>query len=168
MDALVFISAFLFGLDVGIGTAVVSWGVYGFINPYGQAGFPLILFLTAGECLYAIAGGVLRKTSFARDLVKSTYPLHSTNARYRLVKTYSQTSILFGVVGLFATFAYDILTNFATYLFLEGSLYQALIIGIITGAPFALVHEASNVIFFSTVAPGVILASKGLTRCGLR
>src|SRR6059036_3162894 len=37
MDAFVFIAAFLFGLEVGLGSAVSVWAVYGFINPWGQA-----------------------------------------------------------------------------------------------------------------------------------
>ncbi len=56
MDALVFIAAFLFGWTVGVGIAISTWTVYGFVNPYGQAGFPLILFLMMGECFYAIGG----------------------------------------------------------------------------------------------------------------
>jgi uncharacterized membrane protein len=150
MDALVFIAAFLFGVEIGIGTAIVSWGVYGFVNPYGQAGFPLILFLMAGECFYAIAGAVLKRTALARDLLKG-------------ISAYGTTSVVFGIVGLVATFAYDLVTNFATYLFLASSLYQALLIGVITGAPFAIVHELSNLFFFAVVAPGVIVASRGLT-----
>jgi hypothetical protein len=151
MDALVFIAAFLFGVDVGIGTALLTWTVYGFVNPYGQAGFPLILFLMAGECFYALGAGVLKRTSFARDLLQSDHP-------------YVRSSLLFGVVGLAATFGYDTLTNFATYLPFAGSLYQAFVVGMITGAPFAVIHEASNLFFFAAVAPGVIVASRDLAR----
>ncbi len=142
MDALVFIAAFLFGLDVGVGSAIFIWIIYGFVNPYGQASIILLTFLITGECFYAISGALLRRTSAATEVLT--------------------TSILFGGVGLLATFAYDTLTNFATYLFLANSLYQALLIGIITGAPFALLHELSNGIFFATVVPGVILAARRL------
>src|SRR5438093_1549510 len=48
----------------------------------------------------------------------------------------------------------------ASWLFLTTSLYQAFIIGNIVGAPFSVAHEASNAIFFATVAPAVILATK--------
>ncbi len=149
MDALVFVAAFLFGIEVGVGAAVVTWAIYGFVNPYGQAGFPLIAFLMAGECFYAIAGAGLRKTSIAKDLFKAGH-------------AHGQSSILFGAVGLLSTFAYDVLTNFATYLFFASSLYQALLIGMITGLPFSLAHELSNLVFFATVVPGVIVASRHL------
>jgi hypothetical protein len=151
MDALVFIAAFLFGVDVGLGTAIVSWGVYGYVNPYGQDPFPLILFIVVGECFYAFAAGLLKKTSFGHDVMEGGASL-------------ARSSIVFGIVGVTATFGYDIITNFATYLFLASSLYQALVIGIITGVPFAIVHELSNFVFFSAVAPGVIFASRGLAK----
>ena len=146
MDALVFTAAFLFGWTVGVGVAISTWTVYGFVNPYGQAGFPLILFLMLGECFYAFGGAALRRSSVARDLLAE--------------KRLSADSIIiaiFGVTGLALTFAYDALTNFATYMFLASSFYQALLIGLITGAPFAILHEVSNLILFALVSPAAIL-----------
>lgn len=149
MDALIFIAAFLFGWSVGVGIAVSTWAVYGFVNPYGQAGFPLIIFLIVGECFYAIGGAALRRASIAKQLLAEK-------------RTSSDLGIIFifGVAGLALTFAYDVLTNFATYMFLANSLYQALLIGMITGAPFALTHELSNLIFFAAVGPAAILAAR--------
>src|SRR5207245_4258080 len=69
MDAFVFIAAFLFGLEVGLGTAISIWAVYGFINPYGQDDLTLLLFLMTGECLYALAAALLSRTSIARELI---------------------------------------------------------------------------------------------------
>ncbi len=153
MDALVFVAAFLFGLEVGLGSAISIWVVYGFINPYGQADPILLLFLITGECFYALAGSLLSRASAARDLVNNARP-------------YGRMSLLFGLVGFQATFAYDVLTNFGSWVFKANSLYQALIIGMITGVPFAILHEASNIVFFATVVPLAIVASKrmGLAR----
>lgn len=155
MDALVFISAFLFGIDIGLGTAVLIWGIYGYVNPLGPDPFPLILFLMAGECLYAIAGALIRKTALASELLRDG-------------RKYAKSSILFGFAGLITTFGYDLLTNFATYLPFTNSPYEALITGMITGAPLGLIHETSNVIFFGIAAPGVIIASKDLIKHGIR
>src|SRR5437870_12619488 len=69
MDAFVFIAAFLFGLQVGLGTAVSIWAVYGFVNPYGQDDLMLLLFLMTGECLYALAGALLSRTSIALEII---------------------------------------------------------------------------------------------------
>jgi hypothetical protein len=149
MDALVFIAAFLFGWTVGTGIAISTWAVYGFLNPYGQAGFPLIIFLMAGECFYAIGGALMRSSSIAQQLLSDRRLLSDV-----------EIAIIFGVAGIALTFAYDVLTNFATYMFLANSLYDALVIGIITGAPFAVVHEVSNLIFFALATPAGIVAGR--------
>ena len=153
MDALIFIAAFLFGSSVGIGIAASTWAVYGFVNPYGQAGFPLIIFLIVGECFYAIGGAALRRTAIAKQLLAEKRASSDLGIIF-----------IFGVAGLALTFAYDVLTNFATYMFLANSLYQALLVGMITGAPFALTHELSNLIFFAAVSPAAILAARRFTK----
>jgi uncharacterized membrane protein len=183
MDAFVFIAAFLFGLEVGLGTAISIWAVYGFINPYGQDDLALLLFLMTGECLYAVAGALLSRTSVARELIAKQIQaraIEKQSIRYRVgqqtrslfrVKTralnllnkaspYGRMSLLFGLIGFQATFAYDVLTNFGSWVFKTSSLYQALIIGVITGVPFAILHEASNLVFFATVVPPAIAAAK--------
>ena len=183
MDAFVFIAAFLFGLEVGLGTAISIWAVYGFINPYGQDDLTLLLFLMTGECLYAIAGALLSRTSIAREIMTKQLQAISvykqpilfdvdsgprilfrikTSARNLLNKAgpYGRMSLLFGLIGFQATFAYDVLTNFGSWVFKTSSLYQALIIGMITGVPFAILHEASNLVFFATVVPPAIAAAK--------
>jgi uncharacterized membrane protein len=149
MDALVFIAAFLFGIEVGLGSAISIWLIYGFINPYGQADPVLLFFLMTGECFYAVAGGFLSRASVARDLLNNARP-------------FRRVGLLFGLIGFQATFAYDVLTNFGSWIFKTSSLYQALTIGLITGVPFAIIHEASNLVFFATVVPLAIVASKRL------
>ena len=149
MDAIVFIGAFLFGLEVGLGSAVCIWTVYGFINPWGQDSLPLLSFLIIGECFYALAGALLSRTTLTGRLFADR------TGRSRL-----KTSIIFGLVGFQATFAYDVLTNFGSWVFQSSSMYQALVIGMITGAPFAVVHEISNLIFFATVVPLAIIVTR--------
>src|SRR5437660_5283057 len=152
MDTLVFIAAFFYGLRLGIGVATSIWLVYGFVNPNGVDSFLMLSFLMVGECFYALAGVALRKSFVARDVVRGT-------------KEYQRLSIVFGLVGLLSTFAYDALTNFGSWIFRTGSLYQDFVFGNIIGAPFSVTHEASNVIFFAAVAPAIVVAA---TRLGLR
>src|SRR5215472_9716407 len=69
MDALVFVSAFLFGLEVGVGVAVCSRLVYA-VNPWGTAPADLLLFLMLGETFYALAGFLLSRTTLANNLLE--------------------------------------------------------------------------------------------------
>lgn len=152
MDALIFAAGFLFGWTVSIGIALSTWAIYGFVNPYGQAGFPLIIFLMIGECFYAIGGALLRRSTIAKQLLSD-----------RRLTSNLQIALIFGIAGLGLTFAYDLLTNFATYMFLTPSLYQALLIGVVTGAPFALLHEGSNLLIFALAGPAGIVAARRVT-----
>ena len=152
MDTLVFIAAFFYGLRLGIGVATSIWLVYGFVNPNGVDTFLMLSFLMVGECFYALAGVALKKSFVARDIVRGT-------------KEYQRVSIVFGLVGLLSTFAYDALTNFGSWIFRTGSLYHDFVFGNIIGVPFSVAHEASNVVFFATVAPAIVVAA---TRLGLR
>ena len=152
MDTLVFIAAFFFGFRLGVGVAASIWLVYGFVNPNGVDSFLMLSFLIVGECFYALAGLALRKSFVAQEFVKGT-------------KEYQRLSIVFGLVGLLSTFAYDALTNFGSWVFKTSSLYQDFVFGNIIGAPFSIAHEASNVLFFATVAPAIVVAA---TRLGLR
>jgi hypothetical protein len=156
MDAFVFIAAFLFGLRLGIGVATSTWLVYGFVNPYGQADFILLTFLIGGECFYAVAGAALSRTFVTRDLLRES----RRQWRPAPVLAFSKVGLVFALVGFQATFAYDLLTNFGSWIFKANSPYQAFVIGIITGAPFAVLHEVSNIVFFGTVAPVVIVTAK--------
>ncbi|HWY28038.1 MAG TPA: hypothetical protein VNW25_02150 [Candidatus Sulfotelmatobacter sp.] len=170
MDTLVFIVAFLFGLRLGIGVAVSTWLVYGLVNPNGVDGPIILSFLILGECFYALSGAILSRTSVGQELsiVKPTDDSSRITRRTsafrklaRRIRNLNPTrSLVFALVGLQATFGYDLLTNFASWLFLTTSLYQAFIIGNIIGAPFSVAHEGSNTIFFATVAPAVIVAAR--------
>lgn len=150
MDALVFLAAFLFGLKVGAAVGGSTWIVYGFINPQGSADLILLSFLITGECFYALAAAGLRKTTIIQDFLESG-------------RLSGKFSLVFGTVGLLATLAYDVLTNIASWLFLTTSFYDAVVFGLITGAPFSLIHEVSNLILFATATPAAIIAAKRLS-----
>lgn len=192
MDALVFIATFLFGLRVGFGSAIGTWTVYGFINPYGQDTLSLLVFLIVGECFYALAGAALTRSTLTENMLqeitlsksrsgnllqnqhmrpghdKQSYrsklnPFSILKKTYRRALPFGRLSLLFGAAGFIATFGYDVLTNFGTYVFTTKSVYDALVIGLITGIPFAVVHEISNLVFFATLAPGAVLTARRLS-----
>ena len=77
MDSLVFMSGYLFGFPVAASIAVLSWLVYGSINPLGGAGFPLIIALMTGEMVFGIFGVLCRRVfNIEKKFLKN--PLETT------------------------------------------------------------------------------------------
>ena len=136
MDAIIFTTGLFFGRASGIFVAIMSWLVYGVLNPLGFT-MPTLLTVILCETIYALSGNLLRRTS-------SGNPKNSINSLER--------SIIFGVVGLFSTLSYDIITN-AVYGLL---FYDSVWLGLLTmNVPFPLgiIHEASNFFLFATITP---------------
>jgi len=127
MDLIVFISGYLYGIPAGIMVGILSWMVYGSLNPYGFV--PQIWLATMFcETFYGIIGGILKNRSdiFIED---------SNNFR---------KSIFLGFIGFSITLIYDIFTNLVyAYSFNLPFLYA-----IIFGLPFTITHEISNFILF--------------------
>lgn len=134
MDLIVFLSGYLLGLFPGILVAVLTWLVYGTLNPFG---FNLIILIatTLSETIYAIFGWLSRKFNLGSDVIYAS----KINGR-----DFWLTSLKFGIVGFLATFIYDLITNIASVVIIG----LPLIMAIISGAWFAFVHETSNFIFF--------------------
>jgi uncharacterized membrane protein len=127
MDLLVFISGFVFGSLIGASVGVLIWAIYGVLNPYGFV--PQIWVATMlSESVYGIAGGILGRSLSIASLSSNKTLL----------------SILFGAMGFLLTFIYDIATNIAFALTFNVPLIAALI----TGIPFAIIHQASNAALF--------------------
>jgi len=127
MDLLVFISGFMFGSLIGASVGVLIWAIYGVLNPYGFV--PQIWIATMlSESVYGIIGGILGRSLSIESLSSNKTLL----------------SILFGAIGFLLTFIYDLATNIAFALTFNVPLIAALI----TGIPFAIIHQASNAILF--------------------
>tara|TARA_B100001013_G_scaffold179099_1_gene107713 strand:+ start:334 stop:879 length:546 start_codon:yes stop_codon:yes gene_type:complete len=137
MDSMVFLSGYLFGFPVAASIAALSWLVYGSINPLGAAGFPLILGLMSGEMIFGIFGVLCRRIF---------------NIEERFLKKPLETTLVLGAFGVTGSFIYDIWTNS-----IEGLLiYQTvdgMILRIITGIPFSIIHQISNFAMFSILVP---------------
>ena len=86
MDSLVFLSGYLFGFPVAASISILSWLVYGSINPLGGAGFPLIIALMTGEMIFGIFGVLCRRVfNIEKKFLKN--PLTNSSA-------YSATDLL--------------------------------------------------------------------------
>ena len=127
MDFIVFIGGFCFGPLVGVLVAVISWAVYGTMNPLGFV-LPIWLATMLTETIYGMAGGLLRKGL-------------GGNVRGEWWKA----SVFFGCVSALLTLAYDVVTNVVFGLTVGWNIVFAVIVGFV---PFGLVHVVSNVFFF--------------------
>ena len=45
MDGMIFLAGYLFGFPIAASITILSWLIYGSLNPLGGAGFPLIIIL---------------------------------------------------------------------------------------------------------------------------
>ena len=132
MDFIVFVGGFCFGPFAGGFIGAISWAIYGSLNPLGFS-LPVWLSTMFAEAIFGIAGGLT-----ARFIV---LPKNSSVNKDKI-----GTYILFGIVSMLLTFAYDFITNIA-YAYAYGiNLIVAIIVGFI---PFGIAHLLSNVVFFS-------------------
>jgi LytS/YehU family sensor histidine kinase len=136
MDFIVFVGGFCFGPVTGVLVGVISWIVYGTLNPLGFA-LPILLATMFSETLYGIAGGLLRKgfTGFKGEKWRA--------------------SVFFASVGALLTLVYDVVTNIVSGLTWGPNVVFAVIIGFF---PMGLAHEISNMMFFGFGSVPVISA----------
>jgi len=144
MDSLVFVSAYLFGFGVGAGVAIITWLVYGSVNPLGAAGFPLLIVLMVGELFFAFSGALLGRR-WKRSAV------FGNGSRFL------NKSLVLGLTGLLSAFVYDFWTNAIDGLLIYRSI-EGIALRWITGVYFALAHELADFIFFAFVVPILIVA----------
>lgn len=135
MDLIVFTGGFTFGPLTGASVGVLTWLVYGTLNPYGFS-LPIFIATSLGESLYGIVGGILGKRS--NSIMGSGF---SANMK-------------FAIIGFLLTFAYDLMTNIVSAI----SIGIPLTVAMVTGIPFAIAHEVSNATFFFLGASPLVLA----------
>ncbi|MCS7114853.1 MAG: ECF transporter S component [Nitrososphaerota archaeon] len=127
MDLLVFVTGYVFGPLVGAFVGIFAWFVYGLINPYGFV-FQIWLATMFSEAIYGVAGGLISKrltsTGFTGNILEASFS--------------------FGAAGFLLTFFYDLITNVVYAL----AFNVPMLVAIIAGVPFALVHEVSNAVLF--------------------
>lgn len=142
MDIIVFITGFCFGPLSGALTGILSWTVYGVINPYGFV--PQIWLATMfSESIYGIVGGFLGKNLGSIDLNYKNFSLN----------------ILLGAFGFILTLIYDLITN----LVYASTFDVPIFISIILLIPFSALHELSNALLFGVASVPLIRAIKKLS-----
>jgi hypothetical protein len=139
MDLLVFVTGLTFGVVPGMSVGVLTWLIYGVLNPYGFS-LPILVTTASLEALYGLAGGLLSK--YGRETVS---------------KTSVMSGVKFAILGFIITFIYDIGTNIV----FAQSVGMDITTVLISGIPFSIVHEVSNAILFFL---GVVPAVKSINR----
>ncbi len=133
----VWMSAYVLDRKYSTVVGVISFTVFSLLSPYGAAPLPLLVAQAIGGGLIGFLGGWFVKGSKV-DLSKSTFPFH-------IIMKY----LVFGVL---ITFVYDVLTNIGGFVsFAENS--STLLLYLIGGLSFALVHIISNGIIFMILTP---------------
>jgi hypothetical protein len=92
MDLIVFVAGFAFGPLTGASVGVLTWLIYGTLNPYGFS-LPILVATSLGESLYGIVGGLLGGRN--RSIIGEGF----------------STNVKFAIIGFLLTFTYDIATN---------------------------------------------------------
>jgi len=134
MDLFVFVSGYVMGSLSGVLVGCLTWLVYGTINPYGFS-LPILVATIIGESLYGLVGGLFTKSGL-------TVPNNLAKAiNKREFWTYNAK---FAFIGFLLTFIYDLFTNIISGL----TVGIPISVAIISGVPFAIAHEVSNLLFF--------------------
>lgn len=133
MDLIVFTTGFIFGIPIGTIIAVLSWVVYGTINPFGFS-LPIWLSSLVGEAAFGIIGGICGR-------------INSKNTEKINVFLFS---IEMGLWGLIITLIYDLFTNIVFAFSFGIPIIVAIVTGWLIPPWFGILHEASNLILFSS------------------
>lgn len=143
MDLVVFIAGYCFGFATGSMIAVLSWLVYGAVNPYGFSP-PIFITTVLCEMIYSAFGSIARR----HDLIR----IRGGSGKRRYV------SVEAGALGFLSTLLYDLPTNAicGPLWYHRDSLVESVAIALIVGIPFAVVHQVSNfVIFLLCAVPSI-------------
>ena len=146
LDTLVFVSAYVFGFQVGALVGLLSETIWSVSSPFGGAG-AIAPFLLAGEIIFALAGWGASRIWGLEFNLKSPYP------------------IVIGGLLTVCAFAWDFETNAATAMLgYSPSAFWVAVFGPQT-LFFIILHETSDFAFGALVAPVLIrLIPKTLER----
>ncbi len=131
MDLTVFAVGFVYGKSVGVVTGMLTWLVYGTINPFGFS-LPEWLSTMTGEAIFGIVGGILGKLNYEN--------LDKTHA-FRF-------SLEMSLWGLVLTIIYDLFTNMVFAITYKVPIEAAIVTGWLIPPWFGFLHEVSNLLFF--------------------
>ena len=145
VDALVFLSAYLFGLRVGASVGILSELIWAYATPWGAPGF-IAPFLIIGEVVYAVAGSAAAR-------IWSSEPALSPGK-----------GAVFGGLLAICAFLWDVETNLASALIWSWPAVTVLKVmaTMLMGIPFMLMHEISDFALGLLFVPAAVFAAPRL------
>ena len=146
MDLFVFVSGYTMGSLSGALVGVLTWLVYGTLNPYGF-NLPTLIATCIGESFYGVFGGLTAKSPLKISLEEP-----QIDNRILPLKE----GLKLGILGFLITFMYDLFTNVVTAIVFEIPLFAYIIMGM----SFTVTHEISNFFFFFLAGRLLIKALK--------
>ncbi len=135
VTASIFLAGYLFGPAAGVLVGLSAEFLYSLTSPYGLAAPPLLVAQLLGMAFAGFVGGWLG---------------NAVNAWHRGLRLH----LVFGLVGLFVTLAFDLVTT-ASFLVFSGITLKKLLVSALFGLGFYLVHIGWNTLVFATVLPAL-------------
>lgn len=129
-----FLTGFLFGSFFGVSVGALTMLINGFLSPWGF-GATNIPFQMLGMALIGFVGGIYRKSC-----------THAGNPSVRWF------SLEVSFLAAFLTLIYDLLTTISYVVLFDVNI----IVALITGAWFTVVHVVSNTVLFGTAFFGLV------------
>ena len=130
----VFIGGTLLGPKRGLLIGTVTEGLYSFLNPYGVAPPPIFIAQITAMGIAGLSGGFLS---------------------HKIYPDSAKKIIILGLLGLAFSFNFALLTTFA-YAWSIGGSGNAIIISLIRGIHYYILHLVSNTLLFMILVPAVI------------
>jgi uncharacterized membrane protein len=130
MDIVVFVTSFVFGIPIGVAVSILSWSIYGIINPLGFV-LPIWISTIIGESLFGFVGGILGMIN----------PNPKQTLRF---------SLEMGLWGLGLTIIYDLFTNIVFAYVFNVPIIASIVSGWFFPPWFGILHGVSNLILFSS------------------
>ena len=138
ITVIIFLSGVTLNLWWGALVGLVAMGVYSGLNPLGSGlSFPPLFFAQIiAMSLCGVIGGLFSPLFFVK--------------KYNFPKL-----LLLGFIGFLVTFIYDALTLISYPLF-SGLGFTGIVVSLVKGLGFTLLHEISNIFIFLITVPRVV------------